>query len=182
MSLTKEVILGAIADEMQRAIDNAERPKGGQHAGSPSGDFWPVGPGVIARFRWWLREIRSAREAQKLDGETYRSLYLSTQYGEAIFAGALFEHIERVVHDLVQRELQVEKLAAERDAALTMLRGEQEMLALETKLHKDACKRFDDARSEVGIALCASGYWTADEAIAAVGKVFDTITERPVPK
>lgn len=121
VSLTTQVLLEAIADEMERAIQNAERPKGGQHAGSPSGDFWPVGPGVIGRFRWWLREIRSSRQARLLDGETYRSLYLSTQQGEAIFANALFEHIERLAHEITALEEINARLLAERDDAVSAL-------------------------------------------------------------
>lgn len=47
-----------IADEFDRAIAEAERPKGGQQVMPSGGDFWPVGPGVVGRFRWWSREIR----------------------------------------------------------------------------------------------------------------------------
>jgi len=53
-------ILNALASEFERAIRHHEnKGKGGQQV-TFTGDFASVGPSVVQRMRWWLREMRAA--------------------------------------------------------------------------------------------------------------------------
>lgn len=53
-----EQVLDALAGEFERAIHHHEsRGKGGQQV-TFTGDFASVGPSVVGRMRWWLRDMR----------------------------------------------------------------------------------------------------------------------------
>jgi len=55
---TERDVLEALRGQFEASIRSFEKPKGGQHVGpSACGDFWPVGVGVIQRYKWWNREI-----------------------------------------------------------------------------------------------------------------------------
>lgn len=53
--------LESIASEFERAVREADRPRGGQHV-QPGGDFVSAIrlPSFVSRARWWARELRAA--------------------------------------------------------------------------------------------------------------------------
>lgn len=51
-------MLEAVCLEMERAITSSENSKGGQQARPNYGDFWPVSPSVLNRYKWWVKEMR----------------------------------------------------------------------------------------------------------------------------
>lgn len=62
-------LLRSVCEEMEAAIRWADRPKGGQQVGHHCTDFWPVGPSVLGRYRWWVREMRKVLDAEGGDHE-----------------------------------------------------------------------------------------------------------------
>lgn len=54
----KAVVVG-LAEEMEAAIRERERPKGGQSVPF-HGDFAQAPPSMVSRLRWWAREMREA--------------------------------------------------------------------------------------------------------------------------
>lgn len=52
-------IAEALTVEMERTIAHFERPRGGMEVPF-HGDFANAPPSVVSRFRWWVREMRSA--------------------------------------------------------------------------------------------------------------------------
>lgn len=55
--------LESITAEFERAVREADRPRGGQHV-RPGGDFVAAIrlPSFLGRARWWARELRAALE------------------------------------------------------------------------------------------------------------------------
>lgn len=52
-------VVTGLAEEMEAAIRERERPKGGQ-AAPFHGDFAQAPPSMVGRLRWWARELRGA--------------------------------------------------------------------------------------------------------------------------
>jgi chromosome segregation ATPase len=107
------------------------------------------------------------------------------------------EHYKRVAEDgqSVNRDLraEVERLKGERDSALSTLEGMDVLLDPAKKLEQDnddLRAKLDKAEGEMNeqyrrglaaahLAMCNQGYWTADEAQAAIDRLIEGISSSP---
>lgn len=61
---TPQEVLSAFRDEVDRAIADRQKPKGGQQVPF-HGDFAGASPTVLNRLKWWIRELERTLEGEE---------------------------------------------------------------------------------------------------------------------